>query len=481
MNLRDCESSMKQVDVYALGLILWELCTRCRDWYSQGQSVPKYSMPYELEVGKNPSYDQLQVLVSRHKARPLFPTGWGDGPAAKIARETCEDCWDHDAEARLTALCADERMHEMSNLPPRSRGYLTSSPPLSTNNQLTSGLITQTDVPLNAAHKSVVGILKSANRQRYAEGTDPAVLNLVSPSSLKNREMLANQIQTFQGRNPCIERNLRPTNISNSAHIDRSQKHSFMPQNAELRLSRFDGDASVEDFISSAIGKRSNAQSILGEGIPNQHNIDRKMAGWYGVRSLIQRKLFKRHPYSLHDDSDEKLSNLDKNGHLTVCVNMEPNSSSSVDAHHSSHRPEPAVRPTNLDIIPKHPHSNRMRDSRKSIEYTRYKTPPGSTDEQFAIVANEGPHIVTSKSATAVRSLNNFEMFDENNLKRQRSLEVFRDVFGTKSSVERLRDPSQRVKTPGDVPPSVRRVRASKTLSLYDDRMMDMSTSGNPL
>jgi bone morphogenetic protein receptor type-2 len=61
-------------------------------------------------------------------------------------------------------------------------------------------------------------------------------------------------------------------------------------------------------------------------------------------------------------------------------------------------------------------------------------------------------------------------------LKRQRSLEVFREVFGPKGSVERLRDPSQRVKTPGDVPPSVRKVRAKKTLSLYDDRMMDSGT-----
>ncbi|XP_017482731.1 PREDICTED: bone morphogenetic protein receptor type-2-like [Rhagoletis zephyria] len=60
--------------------------------------------------------------------------------------------------------------------------------------------------------------------------------------------------------------------------------------------------------------------------------------------------------------------------------------------------------------------------------------------------------------------------------RRQRSLEMFREVFSGRGSTEKLRDPSQRVKTPGDVPPSVRKVRASKTLSLYDDRMMDSST-----
>lgn len=475
------------MDVYALGLILWELCTRCYDWYPQGLTMPKYSLPYENEIGKHPSYEQVQVLVSRHKARPLFPTGWGGGPAAKIARETCEDCWDHDAEARLTSLCAEERIHEMSNLPLRGRhNGGASSPPLSTTNLLAPGAQAQSleFVTTDNNHKHVVGILKSVNRHRYAEGTDPAVLNLVSPSSLKNREIFSQQIQPFQGRNPCMERNLAPTSPRSHILIEKSRKHSFVPHNADLHLSQLEDDVSVEDLISNTIRDRQSVQNILGEGIPKQNNTDRKLTGWYGVRALIQRKMFKRHPYSLHDDSDEKLSNLTKDNRLTAHVNIEP-SSPSTGSSWSSRKPEPAIRPNNLDIILKNgidrPHENRK--STGSTEHMKFKTPPGSIDEQFAIVMNEGSHIVTSKSASAVRSLNNFEMFDEHSLKRQRSLEVFRDVFGAKGSIERLRDPSQRVKTPGDVPPSVRRVRASKTLSLYDDRMMDMSTAvlGNAL
>lgn len=31
VNLRDCESSLKQIDMYAFGLVLWELVTRCND------------------------------------------------------------------------------------------------------------------------------------------------------------------------------------------------------------------------------------------------------------------------------------------------------------------------------------------------------------------------------------------------------------------------------------------------------------------
>jgi len=133
VNLRDCETSLKQMDVYALGLVLWEVATRCSDFYAPGQPTPPYKAPYEQEVGSHPSFDQMQALVVRHKARPLFPTGWGGGAAAKVVRDTCEDCWDHDADARLTSLCAEERMQEMSTLRPRAQAQ-PSSPLLNTNN-----------------------------------------------------------------------------------------------------------------------------------------------------------------------------------------------------------------------------------------------------------------------------------------------------------------------------------------------------------
>lgn len=33
VNLRDCESALKQVDVYALGLLYWETFMRCADLF----------------------------------------------------------------------------------------------------------------------------------------------------------------------------------------------------------------------------------------------------------------------------------------------------------------------------------------------------------------------------------------------------------------------------------------------------------------
>lgn len=52
VNLRDCETSLKQIDVYALGLVLWELATRCTDFYTV-QEIPPYRLPFQQEIGKS--------------------------------------------------------------------------------------------------------------------------------------------------------------------------------------------------------------------------------------------------------------------------------------------------------------------------------------------------------------------------------------------------------------------------------------------
>lgn len=116
VNLRDCEASLKQIDMYAVGLVLWEISMRCVDLY-QGAPVPEYKPPFHAEVGANPTFEEMQMIVVRAKRRPKFPEVWKEtNQAVRSLRETIEECWDADAEARLTALCVEERMAELPNL-----------------------------------------------------------------------------------------------------------------------------------------------------------------------------------------------------------------------------------------------------------------------------------------------------------------------------------------------------------------------------
>ena len=111
LNVTDLENSLKQVDVYALGLLFWEASRRCRDLY-QGVAVPQFELAYEKEMGTSPppTFEQMRILVAKHKARPLFPEVWKDSnPAIQMLKETITESWEEEGEARLTTCCILER------------------------------------------------------------------------------------------------------------------------------------------------------------------------------------------------------------------------------------------------------------------------------------------------------------------------------------------------------------------------------------
>jgi hypothetical protein len=102
-----------------------------------------------------------------------------------------------------------------------------------------------------------------------------------------------------------------------------------------------------------------------------------------------------------------------------------------------------------------------------------------SGDTQNNKTINEEEASKTSKN----RRPSTLPLVKPNSGSRQSLEEHFQQVFGTRNSdstARLLKDPNSRVKTPGDVPPSVRRIRgkgkSGARFSLYDDRMM---TAGN--
>ena len=111
LNVTNLENSLKQADVYTLGLLFWEASRRCHDLY-QGVAVPKFELAYEKEMGISPppTSEQMRILVAKHKARPLFPEVWKDSnPAIQMLKETITESWEEEGEARLTTFCILER------------------------------------------------------------------------------------------------------------------------------------------------------------------------------------------------------------------------------------------------------------------------------------------------------------------------------------------------------------------------------------
>ncbi|KAM8934104.1 bone morphogenetic protein receptor type-2 [Pelodytes ibericus] len=211
VNLRDCESALKQVDMYALGLIYWEIFMRCTDLFP-GESVPDYQTAFQIEAGNHPTFEDMQVLVSREKQRPKFPEAWKENSlAVRSLKETIDDCWDQDAEARLTAQCAEERMAELMMIWERNKSVSPTINPTSTAVQNERNLTQSRRVPK-------IGPYPDYSSSSYIEdsvhNTDSIVKNISSETSMsstplttgeKNRNSINYERQQAQARLPSPE------------------------------------------------------------------------------------------------------------------------------------------------------------------------------------------------------------------------------------------------------------------------------------
>ncbi|KAK9873236.1 hypothetical protein WA026_021728 [Henosepilachna vigintioctopunctata] len=401
VNLRDCESALKQIDIYALGLVLWETGVRCTDM--QNSEPHPYAPPFYKEAGESPSLEQMQSLVSRRKARPLWPLSWKDTAAARLLCETAEDCWDQDAEARLTSLCVVERLLELPLLKGRVLHPLhppASPTPLINNNHL---------------------------HDRQIDVSVGTIETLLSPTeeNCKNSNQLAaciTPLQPYQGRNPCLERNLN-SGSSDNLLIDKSLKHCTNSESQNLV---------ANDFLNFQINHRATPIPYLQNavhGSPKRYNniVETKKSKfkWNDLKNFFYNK---KHSSS----SDCRQTQVKLNSKLINSFGQN------------------GVTTTLLG------EQEIKRPSTLSLSVVKPKDSTNSTSGVAQIMKSRNSGLIS----------------------RQESLEHFNEVFSSVTDLSRLKDPSQRVKTPGDVPPSVRRTRgkaareSSNRFSLYDDRIM---------
>ncbi|GAU88848.1 hypothetical protein RvY_01473 [Ramazzottius varieornatus] len=99
LNLRNFES-LKSVDVYALGLTLWEICHRSRIC----GSAEDYELPFAREVSSDPEIPEMREVVFVQKKRPVFPNRWSTKEPMITLTRLMRECWSHNPQARLTAL-----------------------------------------------------------------------------------------------------------------------------------------------------------------------------------------------------------------------------------------------------------------------------------------------------------------------------------------------------------------------------------------
>uniref|UniRef100_A0A667WST7 TGF-beta receptor type-1 n=1 Tax=Myripristis murdjan TaxID=586833 RepID=A0A667WST7_9TELE len=97
INMKHFES-FKRADIYAMGLVFWEIASRC----SMGGIHEDYQLPY---------YD---LVVCEQKLRPNIPNRWQSCEALRVMAKIMRECWYANGAARLTALRIKKTLSQLS-------------------------------------------------------------------------------------------------------------------------------------------------------------------------------------------------------------------------------------------------------------------------------------------------------------------------------------------------------------------------------
>jgi serine/threonine protein kinase len=117
ISLQDIQA-FKQIDIYSLGLVMWEVIWRCN--VQQEESPRGHLVAYEDRVGQRPGIDAMRDLVCTQKTRPRILPAWRNRPGLSSLVVTIEECWDEDPEARLSASNIILRLKELVDGGPAS-------------------------------------------------------------------------------------------------------------------------------------------------------------------------------------------------------------------------------------------------------------------------------------------------------------------------------------------------------------------------
>uniref|UniRef100_A0A8C4R0S1 receptor protein serine/threonine kinase n=1 Tax=Eptatretus burgeri TaxID=7764 RepID=A0A8C4R0S1_EPTBU len=101
--------SFKRADVYAMGLVFWEIARRCID----GGLPEEYQLPYHDCVPSDPSVEEMRRVVCDQKLRPNIPARWHSCKTLHRVSKIMQECWYQNAAARLTALRVKKSLSQL--------------------------------------------------------------------------------------------------------------------------------------------------------------------------------------------------------------------------------------------------------------------------------------------------------------------------------------------------------------------------------
>ncbi|XP_062336693.1 TGF-beta receptor type-1-like [Osmerus eperlanus] len=109
INMKHFES-FKRADIYAMGLVFWEIARRC----SIGGIHEDYQLPYYDLVQSDPSVEEMRRVVCDQKLRANIPNRWQSCEVLRVMAKIMRECWYANGAARLTALRIKKSLSQLS-------------------------------------------------------------------------------------------------------------------------------------------------------------------------------------------------------------------------------------------------------------------------------------------------------------------------------------------------------------------------------
>ncbi|XP_055374629.1 activin receptor type-1 isoform X2 [Condylostylus longicornis] len=95
-----CFEALRRADIYALGLIFWEVGRRTLS----GGIAEDYKVPYYDVVPNDPSFEDMRKVVCGDNYRPCIPNRWSSDMLLATLSKLMRECWHQNPNVRLPAL-----------------------------------------------------------------------------------------------------------------------------------------------------------------------------------------------------------------------------------------------------------------------------------------------------------------------------------------------------------------------------------------
>jgi activin receptor type-1 len=107
----ECFESLRRADIYAIGLLFWEVCRRT----ISGGIAEEYKVPYYDCVPSDPSFEEMRKVVCTDSYRPSIPNRWSSDPILNGMSKLMKECWHLNPNVRLPALRIKKSLYKLDN------------------------------------------------------------------------------------------------------------------------------------------------------------------------------------------------------------------------------------------------------------------------------------------------------------------------------------------------------------------------------